>query len=123
MDPDTDTVLAVVFFELTDLPREIFDSDVVVLRAGRVVGEPLALSRTARTALGSGRAGDALSTWFPCAAPRLFRHAGGRVWLDVLQTKEPPNRHKSRHYVVYQRLDVTDLLGPGVGGGARPHRR
>lgn len=80
------------------------------MRGGRVAGAPLPLSRMARTALDAGRPGDALSTWFPTAAPRLHRDARGRVWLDVLHTAATPECHRSPHLVIYQRLDVTEAL-------------
>jgi hypothetical protein len=111
LDPAGAAVFAVVFFELQDLPREIFDSDALLLRGGKLVGEPLPLSRAARTALDAGRPRDALSTWFPAAAPRLFRAADGRVWLDVLHTAETPERLRTPHFVIYQRREVTSLLG------------
>jgi hypothetical protein len=77
-------VIALVFFERLDLPREIFDSDAGILRGGQLVGHPIALSRSARTALDANRTRGAVSSWLRPAAPRLYRQASGRVWLDVL---------------------------------------
>lgn len=114
VDPESDAVVAVVFFELLDLPREVFDSDAVILRGGRLVGSPIALSRAAQTALQASRPRDALSTWFPSAAPRLYRQADGRVWLDVLSVAETPERHGSPQYVIYQRYELTKLLEAGA---------
>ncbi|HUG37081.1 MAG TPA: hypothetical protein VML54_09045, partial [Candidatus Limnocylindrales bacterium] len=101
LDSDGDTVVAVVFFARPDLPAEVFDSDAVVLRGGRIAGAPIPLSRMAETA----RDGNALSTWFPTAAPRLYRRPDGRVWLDVLESASPPDPHRSPTYVIYHRVD------------------
>ena len=105
--PEGDVVVAVVFFELRDYPREIFDSDAVIVRGGVVEGPPIPLSQMARRA---ARWQDALGNWFPSAAPRLHRSKDGRVWLDTLQVAETPERHASPHPVVYQRLDLTDRM-------------
>jgi hypothetical protein len=105
--PDGDAVVALVFFELRGYPREVFDSDAVVIRGGAVAGPPIAVSQMARRAR---RVEDALGNWFPSAAPRLHRRADGRVWLDTLQVAETPERHGALHPVVYQRVDVTDRL-------------
>jgi hypothetical protein len=110
VDPESDAVAAVVFFEHEDLPREVFDSDALILRSGKLIGTPIALSQGAKAALEAGRPRDALSTWFPSAAPRLYRQADGRVWLDVLYTAETPQRHGSPHYLIYLRRDITDQL-------------
>ncbi len=110
VDPESDAVVAVVFFEHMDLPRGIFDSDALILRGGQPAAAPLALSRGAKSALDADSPRDALSTWFPCAAPRLYRQPDGRVWLDVLYTAETPEHHRSYHYLIYQRVDVTDLV-------------
>jgi len=112
-DPDTDTVAAVVFFDYQDQSHEAFDSDVVLLRGGKVVGAPIALVRNAKTAIDANHAADALATWFATAAPRLYRPADGRVWLDVLYTAQTPERHGSPHYVIYQRRELTDQLKSG----------
>jgi len=110
LDAESDTVVAVVFFDHQDQNREVFDSDALILRNGRLIGGPIPLSRNAKTALDAKRPDDALATWFASAAPRLYRQADGRVWLDVLYTAQTPERHGSPHYVIYQRREVTDLL-------------
>ena len=110
LDPESDAVLAVVFFDYQNQNREVFDSDALLLRGGRLVGAPVALSRNAKTALDANRPDDALATWFASAAPRLYHQADGRVWLDVLYTAQTPERHGSPHYVIYQRSDVRDIL-------------
>jgi hypothetical protein len=110
IDPASDAVLAVVFFGQQNQTHEAFDSDALLLRAGRVVGGPIPLSQNARTAIAAGRPDDALSTWFAGAAPWLYHSPGGRIWLDVLYTARTPEAHASPHYVIYQRCDVTDRL-------------
>ena len=110
LDSESDALLAVVFFDYQDQAREVFDSDALLLRGGRLVGAPIALSRNAKTAIDANRPDDALATWFPSAAPRLYRQADGRVWLDILYTAQTPERHGSPHYVIYQRREMTDLL-------------
>jgi hypothetical protein len=112
MDPAADGVVATVFFETPDLPRGVFDSDAVLLRSGRIAAPPVALSRMAETALRQGKTADALSAWFPTAAPHLFRSPDGRVWLDVLYTAHTPEPHQSSSYVIYQRRDITELVNP-----------
>jgi hypothetical protein len=110
LDAESDTVVAVVFFDYQDQSHEVFDSDALLLRKGRLIGAPIPLSRNAKTALDAKRPDDALATWFASAAPRLYRAADGRVWLDVLYTAQTPEGHGSPHYVIYQRREVTDLL-------------
>jgi hypothetical protein len=114
LDPDTDTVVAVVFFDYQDQSHEAFDSDVVLLRGGKAVGSPIVLSRNAKAAIDANHGDDALATWFATAAPRLYRPPDGRVWLDVLYTAQTPERHASPHYVIYQRLELTDALKPAA---------
>jgi hypothetical protein len=106
--PDSDAVVALVFFELRGYPREIFDSDAVIIRDGAVEGPPIPVSQLARRAK---RWEDALGNWFPSAAPRIHRQADGRLWLDTLQVAETPERHGAPHPVVYQGIDLTDRLG------------
>ena len=68
------------------------------------------LSRLARMTAAAGKEKTALSSWFPVAAPRLFRHANGRIWLDVLTTAAVPEEHKAPHLVIYTRTEVTSYL-------------
>jgi hypothetical protein len=81
-----------------------------VLRSGKVEAAPIVLSRLARMTSAGGKRQEALSSWFPIAGPRLFRHPNGRVWLDVLTTVATPEQHKSPHLVVYERTEVTNYL-------------
>ena len=103
-------MVAVVFFDYQDQSHEAFDSDVLFLRGGRLAAGPIALSRNAKTAIDAKRGDDALAAWFPVAAPRLYRQGDGRVWLDVLYTAQTPEGHKSPHYVIYQRREITESL-------------
>src|SRR5262249_30879555 len=114
IDSESDAVMAVVFFDHQDPGREMFDSDALLLRGGRVVGAPLPLSRGAKAALDANRPDDGVSTWVATAAPRLYRPAGGGVWLDVLYTAQTPERHGSPHYVIYLRREVTALFTSGA---------
>ena len=110
LDPTTDTVVAVVFFDNQDQSHEAFDADALLLRGGKIVGKPIPLTRNAKAAIDANRGDDALATWFTTPAPRVFRQADGRAWLDVLYTAQTPERHNSPHYVIYLRHDLTDSL-------------
>jgi hypothetical protein len=110
LDPETDTVVAVVFFDHQDQSHEAYDADARLLRGGRLIGAPIVLSRNAKTAIDAKRGDDAVATWFATAAPRLYRQGDGRVWLDVLYTAQTPERHASPHYVIYLRHELTDVL-------------
>lgn len=114
LDPESDTVVAVVFFDYQDQNHEAFDSDALLLRGGKVVGAPIPLSRNAKAAIDAHRGDDATASWFATAAPRLYRPSGGRVWLDVLYTAQTPERHGSPHYVIYLRRELTDALKAGA---------
>ena len=79
-----------LFFDYQDQNREVFDSDALLLRNGRLIGAPIPLSRNAKTALDAKRPDDALATWFASAAPRLHRQValkmlrgGGAVIVPV----------------------------------------
>jgi hypothetical protein len=52
-----------------------------------------------------------MATWWPTAAPRLFRHPSGRVWLDVLQSMLHNVSNEDFALIVHQRFDVTDFSG------------
>jgi hypothetical protein len=111
VDPAGDLVLPVFFVDMAKSGRAAFDSVMRIVRAGRVEGPPLSLSGTARAALDSGRAHDALSVWFPTPAPRVARATDGRVWLDVVHTAATPSAHKSPHLIIHQRVEITALVG------------
>ena len=109
LDESGDLAIAVVFFDTTD-GEHLLDYDARLLRGGNIEGTPIVLSRLARMTAVGGKQKEALSSWFPVAGPRLFRHANGRVWLDVLTTVATPEQHKSPHFVVYERTEVTNYL-------------
>jgi len=109
LDESSDLAIAVVFFDTTD-GEHLLDYDARLLRNGNVEAAPITLSRLARISAAGGKRQDALSSWFPVAGPRLFRHANGRVWLDVLTTAATPEQHNSPHFVVYERTEVTNYL-------------
>lgn len=113
VDAEADLAIAVLFYQVAGTAAEIFDSTARVLRGGVLEGTPIPLSRMARTARDARRPQDAMSTWFPSAGPRLFRHANGRAWLDVLSAVETPPKHKAPYFVIYQAHEVTDLLRVG----------
>jgi hypothetical protein len=111
VDEPSGAVLAALFVDTVPAVGKRFDAVARVLRDGRLDGPPIRLTRAARDAVGSGHPERAWSTWFPVAAPRVFRSADGRAWLDVLETVVTTPDAQAAHYVVYQRLDVTALLG------------
>ena len=112
VDDESGAVLGVLFFDTVPRAGLRLDSAVRVLRDGRLEGPPIPLTRLARDAVAAGRAREAWSTWFPCAAPRVFRGAAGRAWLDVLQTVvTSPGQADAVHYIVYLRREVTALVG------------
>ena len=110
LDPATDTVVAVVFFDNQDQSHEAFDADALLLRGGKIVGKPIPLVRNAKMAIDANHGDDALASWFTTPAPRIYRQADGRAWLDVVYTAQTPERHGSPHYVIYLRHDLTDAL-------------
>ena len=109
LDASGDLALAVTFADLAPDLGRVLDSMVRLIRAGRVEGGPLPLAGSASAAMIQGRPEQALSAWFPSASPRLYGPVPGRSWLDVLQTIVTPPAHNASYYVVYQRVDVTNL--------------
>lgn len=110
VDVASGLTLALVFFDTDAGGHYIFDTDAVVLRNGVLEAPPRPLSRMARTGAAARSPRDGLSAWFPTTAPRLFNPPGGRAWLDVLTSLATPEHHRSPVYVIYQRVDVTDLV-------------
>jgi hypothetical protein len=110
VDPQGDATIAVVFFDRSH-GNHILDFDGRVLRNGVLQGGPIGITRLARTdAVDDHRLQNALSAWFPTAAPRLFHDSNGRVWLDVLYTAATPERDNLVHIIVYARHEVTGVL-------------
>src|SRR5262249_38615510 len=77
LNPATDALVAVVFFDNQDQSHEAFDVDALVLRDGKMVGKPIPLSRNARAAIDANHGDDALAVWFATPAPRIYRQADG----------------------------------------------
>jgi hypothetical protein len=108
---DGDTVVAVTFYEVQDAGRTLgFDSLARIVRHGAVSGPPIPLTQSVRGAIASGRKDHALGTWFPSAAPDIFRPAGGQAWLDVLHTLEAAPVTGAPNLIVYQRVDLSAAL-------------
>jgi hypothetical protein len=101
-------VFALIFVDLAQNLDLRMDSLARVLRGGRLEGAPVPLATTAAAAIAQGRPELTLAAWFPMAAPRLHAAAGGRVWLDVLQTLVPV-AETTPCYIVYQRVEVSAL--------------
>jgi hypothetical protein len=106
-----DALVAVTFYEVQEGRRTVgFDSLARVVRRGALDGPSIPLTQYVRTALTSGRRDDALGSWFPSAAPAVFRPAEGRAWLDVLHTFEVASATRTPNLIVYQRIDVSGAL-------------
>ena len=108
VDGASDVVFALIFVDLAQNLDLRMDSLARVLRGGRLEGAPVPLATTAAAAIAQGRPELTLAAWFPMAAPRLHAAAGGRVWLDVLQTLVPV-AETTPCYIVYQRVEVSAL--------------
>ena len=56
-----------------------------------------------------------MSTWWPTAAPRVYRHpVTGRIWLDVLQSMDHVADGEDFALIVHQRYEVTAIVGADV---------
>lgn len=85
------------------------DSALRILRDGDFIDG--ALRGTERYIRLSDAATWPMSTWWPTAAPRLFRHPSGRVWLDVLQSMVHKASSDDFALIVHQRYEVTGVVG------------
>ncbi len=102
---DGDTAMPLVFYDIRAGWRDRgFDSDLNLFRDGRRLADPLPVTRFASSSLRHGEPAEALSAWFPGAAPALFRAADGRIWADVLVALIPSG---APGVIVWRRLDVT----------------
>jgi hypothetical protein len=101
VDSVSRSAFPVVFYD-TSTSYE-FDSNFKLISSGVWDGNP-ALPLTTMAADGHG-----LSSWFPCAAPELYTHVNGRVWLDAVAT-DWPAESTSDMIIVYQRREVTSLV-------------
>ena len=104
---DGDQALALVFHVVRDRG---FDTDLVLLRDGRSLAPLLPVTRFAENSLVTGEPENALSVWFPSAAPTLTKDAAdGRVWADMLLALSPTGVPAPTIIVLY-RLDLTAWL-------------
>jgi len=94
VDSRSGIVIPVTFYD-TSTSYE-FDSNFKLMQDGAWDGRP-AVALTTMAADGYG-----LSTWFPCAAPEIYVHPSGRMWLDVVATAWPAES-SSDMSVVHQR--------------------
>src|SRR5207245_3766547 len=62
-DAESDTVLAVVFFDYLGQSHETYDSDALLLRGRRLVGGSIALGRNARGDIDARQGGEAAAAW------------------------------------------------------------
>jgi hypothetical protein len=108
---DGETAVAVTFYEVMDRGREVgFDSVARIIRRGAADGPLIQLTRAVQVAVAAGKPELMLSTWFPAAAPRIYR-ANGRAWLDLLHAFDVDSSTKAPNLIVYQRVDLTEALG------------
>jgi hypothetical protein len=85
-----------------------FDSEFELFRDGKSLAPPLPVTRFAEQSVITGKPENALSAWFPGAAPSLVRD-GGRVWADVLVSLAPTGV-KAPSLIVWIRPELTDWL-------------
>ena len=103
IDPVSGFVLPIVFYDTTT--SYVFDSFFKFMQNGTWDGRP-ATPLTTMAADGYG-----LSSWFPCAAPRLRVQPSGKIWVDAVAT-DWPAESSADMIVVYQRREVTNLVLP-----------
>jgi hypothetical protein len=113
VDSRSGIAVPVVFYD-TSTSYE-FDSNFKLMLDGVWDGRP-ANALTTMAADGYG-----LSTWFPCAAPELYVHPSGRIWIDVVATDWPAEA-SSDMIVVHQRSEVTALVLPITELSVEPDR-
>jgi hypothetical protein len=125
VDPRSDRVVAVIFYQVAGAGSQVFDSEAHVLQGDALASAPIPLSQMARMAVEAGRPDDAPSTWFPSAGPRLFHRHDGSVWLDVLSTVATPDAHKAPYLIVFQTRRIGGSTLPkgssvkAIGSGVR----
>jgi hypothetical protein len=101
VDADSRVAMPVVFHDTSNAYE--FDSNFKLIRNGVWDGnQPLPLTTMAADGYG-------LSGWFPSAAPTLFTHPNGRVWLDVVATDWPAEAG-SDMLIVLKRRELTNWL-------------
>jgi hypothetical protein len=109
---DGEQVVATVFYDIYDGDRWAgFDADLIPFLRGAPSGKPVPLTHFMRASIGEKNAAMALSSRFPSAALAPYR-AGGKVWLDEVETFIPMGVPGSPKLIVYHRVDATGLLRP-----------
>jgi hypothetical protein len=107
---DRDRALTLTFHDVRAGKREAgFDSDLDLLQGGRPVLPRLPVTRFAENSIVSGQPENALSAWFPGAAPDLVRGADGRIWADILLSLAPVSI-PANTLIVWYRLDLTEWM-------------
>ena len=107
---DGDRALTLVFHSMRARQHEVgFDSELGLFRDGRSLATPLPVTRFGRESLMTGQPMNALSTWFPGAAPVLARGSDGRIRADVLMTLIPTGI-AAPGLVAWRRMDVTEWM-------------
>ena len=87
-----------------------FDSDLALLRSGKLIAPLLPVTTFARDSIISGEPRNALSSWFPEIAPTVARDSEtGRVRADILVDLAPTSVQASP-IVVWIQKDLTDWI-------------
>jgi hypothetical protein len=106
---DGDRALTLVFHVLRVGHQDRgFDSELGLFRDGRSLVAALPVTRFSEDSIVSGEPGNALTAWFPGAAPTLVR-SDGKVWADILLALTPTGV-PTPTLIVWQRLDLTNWL-------------
>jgi hypothetical protein len=107
---DGDRALALVFQNMVAGHQQRgFDAELVLFRDGSALAPPLPVTSFARDSIVMGEPENALSAWFPSAAPTLERGADGRVWADILLSLAPTGV-TAPNLIVLDRVELTAWL-------------
>jgi hypothetical protein len=107
---DEDRALALSFYAMhVGRQDRGYDSDLRLFRDGRSLVPALPVTRFAEDSIVTGEPENALSAWFPGAAPSLFRGPDGKVWADILVALVPTGV-AAPALIVWERLDLTGWL-------------
>jgi hypothetical protein len=104
---DGDWALPLVFYALrTGQRNRGFDSRLGLFHDGKSLAQPLPVTRFVEDSIVTGEPENALSAWFPGAAPSIVPTGDGRAWADILVALTPTGV-QAPSLVVWQRLDLT----------------
>jgi hypothetical protein len=107
---DGDRAFVLVFHDMVaGRQQRGFDVDMEVFRDGRSLAPALPVTRFARDSIVTGQPQNALSAWFPGAAPTLEHGEDGRIWADVLLCLSPTGV-AGPALIVLDRLELTGWL-------------